>query len=90
MYEMKPIFDPTKVHVDLPSCMYKVKNVYDSNLQTSATEPLSNGFHGAVSPPTTKSQPDILQQIQNCLKVSVPSSNLNSNSSIKSLPKIAH
>lgn len=75
MYEIKPIFDQTKVLVDLPTCMYKVKNVNDSNLQTSATKPLANEFNGAVSPHTTKSQPDILQQIQNCIKVSVPSAN---------------
>lgn len=72
MYEIKPIFDQTKVNVDLPTCMYKVKNIYDSSLQKSSTKTLTNGYNGAVSLPTTKLQPDILQQIQNCLKVSVP------------------
>lgn len=72
MYEIKPIFDKAKVEVDLPTCMYKVKCVYGSDAQQSSTaKPLTNGFNGAVSPSTTKFQPDIMQQILNCIKVSV-------------------
>lgn len=72
MYEVKPIFDKTKIQVEAPTCMYKVKTVYNINakqLESFNAQQLTNGHDGAVSQLTTKLQPDILQQIGNVLKV---------------------
>lgn len=70
MYEIKPIFDKTKVELDLPTCMYKVKTVYGNDSKQSTASPqLTNGFNGAVSHLSTDLQLDISQQIKNVLKV---------------------
>lgn len=72
MYAINPIFDKSKVQVDTPTCMYKMKPVYDE-LQSGATS-LTNGLDGAVSHHKSISPPlEILQQIGNVLKVLVPS-----------------
>lgn len=71
MYQIKPIFDKSKVEVDAPTCMYKMKPVHDE-LQSGAAS-LTNGLDGAVSQPNFTCPPvDILQQIGNVLKVLVP------------------
>lgn len=71
MYEIKPIFDKSKVQVDVPTCMYKMKPVNDE-LQSGAAS-LTYGLDGAVSQPNFTCPPvDILQQIGNVLKVLVP------------------
>lgn len=44
MYAINPIFDKSKVQVDTPTCMYKMKPVYDE-LQSGATS-LTNGLDG--------------------------------------------
>lgn len=86
MYEIKPIFDKSKVQVDAPTCMYKMKPVYDE-LQTGAG--LTNGLDGAVSQHKTKFPPtDILQQIGNVLKVFVLP--LNNNNNNKHPHKLTH
>lgn len=73
MYEIKPIFDRSEIQVDLPSCMYKMKNINDFNLKDSQSSnaQLTNGCNGAVSQLSTKSLPDIKQQIEKFLKVFV-------------------
>lgn len=71
MYEIKPIFEKSKVQVDAPTCMYKMKPVNDE-VQSGAA--LTNGLDGAVSQHHTIFPPtDILHQIENVLKVFVPS-----------------
>lgn len=71
MYEIKPIFDKSSIQVDLPACMYKMKNINDITLNQSQQSgaPLTNGFNGAVSELSAKSLPDISHQIEKCLKV---------------------
>lgn len=71
MYEVKPIFDKTKIKVEALTCMYKVKPVLNTNAKPSESSnaQLTNGHDGAVSQLTSKFQPDILQQIGNVLKV---------------------
>lgn len=71
MYEIKPIFDRSSIQVDLPTCMYKMKNTNDISLQQSASSgaQLTNGFNGAVSQFSTKPLPDISQQIEKIIKV---------------------
>lgn len=68
MYEVKPIFDRASIQVDLPTCMYKMKNINDITLQSSNVQ-LTNGFNGAVSQLSSKSLPDISQQIEKIIKV---------------------
>lgn len=75
MYEIKPIFDRSSIQVDLPTCMYKMKNISEFNANdTKSSSPssnaqLTNGFNGAVSQLSTKSLPDVKQQIEKFLKV---------------------
>lgn len=71
MYEIKPIFDKSKVELDLPNCMYKMKTVYgqESKQSSSPSQQLTNGFNGAVSHLSTDFKLDISQQIKNVLKV---------------------
>lgn len=71
MYEIKPIFDRSSIQVDLPACMYKMKNINDITLNQSQQSgaPLTNGFNGAVSELSAKSLPDISHQIEKCIKV---------------------
>lgn len=77
MYEIKPIFDPSSIQVDLPNCMYKMKNISEfkatesqSSSSTSSSAPLTNGFTSAVSQQlSTKSLPDVKQQIEKFIKV---------------------
>lgn len=71
MYEVKPTFDRSSIQVDLPTCMYKMKNINDISLSqsTSSNAQLTNGFNGAVSEISTKTLPDISQQIEKILKV---------------------
>lgn len=74
MYAINPIFDKTKVQVDSPTCMYKMKPVYDE-LQSGGVS-LSNGLDGAVSHQchhkNRLSPVEIIQQIENVLKVLAP------------------
>lgn len=68
MYDIKPTFDRSSIQVDLPTCMYKMKNINDISLNGSqqSNAQLTNGLNGAVS---ANSLPDISQQIENFLKV---------------------
>ncbi|XP_031640616.1 probable aminoacyl tRNA synthase complex-interacting multifunctional protein 2 isoform X2 [Contarinia nasturtii] len=51
MYEIKPTFDRSTIQVDLPTCMYKMKNTNDFNLKDSQSSnvQLTNGLNGATS-----------------------------------------
>lgn len=74
MYEIKPIFDRSSIQMDLPTCMYAMKNisgfVANDSQPSIANAQLTNGFNGAVSAQlSTKSLPDVKQQIEKFLKV---------------------
>lgn len=75
MYEINPIFDRSSIQIDLPNCMYKMKNISEFNAsndsRSSTNAQLTNGYTGAVSQLSTKSLPDIKQQIEKFLKVFV-------------------
>lgn len=74
MYEIKPTFDRSTIQVDLPTCMYKMKNTNDISppeRSHSSKVQLTNGLNGAVSEFSRKPLPDISQQIEKLLKVFV-------------------
>lgn len=75
MYEINPIFDRSSIQVDLPTCMYKMKNISEFNSsndsKSASNAQLTNGYTGAVSQLSTKSLPDVKQQIEKFLKVFV-------------------
>lgn len=82
MYQIKPIFDRSSIQIDLPTCMYKMKNTSEFNArdsQSPSNEHLTNGFNGAVSQLSTKSLPDVKQQIEKFLKVFVYSIKFKTN-----------
>lgn len=68
MYEIKPILDQRQIVDDLPTCMYKMKTIYD-NSPVHASDALTNGV---VSQYSFIQPSDISQQIRNILKVFTP------------------
>jgi len=71
MYQIKPIFDRSSIQVDLPTCMYTMKKINDSdsNHSQQSGAQLTNGFNGAVSNSKDvialqKRQSEIIKQLE--------------------------
>lgn len=68
MYTMKQIVDSKSMIYDLPTSMYRMKNIYgtgtDANVPPSTTNGVVSHHHSSYN-----QLPDISQQIENILKV---------------------
>lgn len=58
--------------VELPTCMYKMKSVYDNSPAQTSSDALTNGVVSQYSSNSSIQLPDISQQIRNALKVFTP------------------